>query len=596
VTEFSVWAPDADRVEVEVGSPDRGGQRRYEMSAAARPGWWTADVPVAAEADYAFRLNGGEPLADPRSLRQPSGPDGFSRTYDHGVFSWTDGQWRGGPVNGAVIYELHVGTFTPAGTLDAAVERLDHLLALGVTAVELMPVAAFPGEHGWGYDGISLFAVHEPYGGPAALKRFVDACHGRGLAVLLDVVYNHVGPGNRLASFGPYFTDVYSTPWGPAVNLDQPWSDDVRAFIVDNALMWLRDYHVDGLRLDAVHAFQDHRAVHLLEELTVAVDGLAAAVGRSMILIAESDMNNPRLITPREGGGYGLTGQWNDDFHHTVHALITGERQGYYGDFGTLAGVAKTLSRAYFHDGIWSAFRRRTHGRPVDRQRTAAYRFVGFVQDHDQVGNRAVGDRLAATLETSPHRDGLLRIAAGLLLTAPFTPMLFMGEEWAADTPWQYFTDHTDPFFADAVTNGRRSEFAAHGWGFAEVPDPQDKETFLRSKLDWAQPAVEPHRPVLEWYRALIELRRSRPELTDPRLDTVHVTFDENARWLVVHRGRLRIVVNVGDSVVRIPLADCGLSGAAGTTTLLASQAGIALDPDSLRVPPATFGVVERLG
>ncbi len=310
---------------------------------------------------------------------------------------------------GAVIYELHIGTFTPEGTLDAAIGRLDHLVDLGVTVVELMPVAAFPGDHGWGYDGIGLWAVHEPYGGPDALKRFVDACHARGLAVYLDAVYNHVGPGNRLASFGPYFTDAHLTPWGPAVNLDQPGSDEVRAFIVDNALMWLRDYHLDGLRLDAVHALVDTRALNILEELAVAVDAFAAAAGRSIVLVAESDLNNPRLITAREAGGFGLDAQWNDDFHHAVHALVTGERQGYYSDFGSLAGVAKTLTRAYFHDGTWSAFRGRTHGRPVDTRQTPAYRFVVFDQDHDQVGNRAVGDRLTATLAGHPNRHGLLR-------------------------------------------------------------------------------------------------------------------------------------------------------------------------------------------
>ena len=347
-----------------------------------------------AGTDYAFRLDGGEPLADPRSPRQPSGPAGPSRTYDHSAFAWTDDRWRGAPVPGAVIYELHVGTFTPEGTLDAAIGRLDHLVDLGVTVVELMPVAAFPGDHGWGYDGIGLWAVHEPYGGPDALKRFVDACHARGLAVYLDVVYNHVGPGNRLASFGPYFTDAHLTPWGPAVNLDQPGSDEVRAFFVDNALMWLRDYHLDGLRLDAVHALVDTRALHILEELAVAVDAFAAAAGRSIVLVAESDLNNPRLITARQAGGFGLDAQWNDDFHHAVHALVTGERQGYYSDFGSLSGVAKTLTRAYFHDGTWSAFRGRTHGRPVDTRETPAYRFVVFDQDHDQVGNRAVGDRL----------------------------------------------------------------------------------------------------------------------------------------------------------------------------------------------------------
>jgi maltooligosyltrehalose trehalohydrolase len=564
---------------------------------AGRPGWWTAQVDAPAGTDYAFRLDGGEPLADPRSPRQPYGPDGASRTYDHDAFAWSDDRWHGAPVGGAVIYELHVGTFTPEGTLDAAIGRLDYLASLGVTAVELMPLAAFPGERGWGYDGICLWAVHEPYGGPDALKRLVDACHGRGLAVYLDVVYNHVGPGNRLASFGPYFTDVYATPWGPAVNLDQAGSDEVRSFIVGNALMWLRDYHLDGLRLDAVHALQDHRAVHILEELAAAADGLAASSGRPVTLVAESDMNNPRLITPRAAGGYGLSAQWDDDFHHTVHALLTGERQGYYGDFGAIGGVAKTLKGAYFHDGTWSSFRGRSHGRPVDRCLTPGYRFVGFVQDHDQVGNRATGDRLGMTLRAldQDRAEGLLRVAAGLLLTAPFTPMLFMGEEWGADTPWQFFTDHTDPLFADAVSNGRRSEFAAHGWDFDDLPDPQDKETFLRSRLDWAQPVREPYRSLHDWYRSLLALRRERAELTDPRLDQVRVEYSEDDRWLVVHRGALRVVANFGDRAADVPLGACGLA-ARGGSVVLASGPGISAGSAALGLPPITFGVVDSIG
>jgi malto-oligosyltrehalose trehalohydrolase len=586
VTDFDVWAPAAGRVDVDVAG------RLYPMSPADRPGWWTADVPGAialAGTDYAFRLDGGEPLADPRSPRQPAGPAGRSRTYDHAAFSWTDDRWRGAPVSGAVIYELHLGTFTPEGTLDAAIGRLDHLVELGVTVVELMPVAAFPGDHGWGYDGIGLWAVHEPYGGPDALKRFVDACHTSGLAVYLDVVYNHVGPGNRLASFGPYFTDAHLTPWGPAVNLDQPGSDEVRAFVVDNALMWLRDYHLDGLRLDAVHALVDNRALNILEELAVAVDALAAVAGRSIVLVAESDLNNPRLITPRQAGGYGLDAQWNDDFHHSVHALVTGERQGYYSDFGALSAVAKTLTKAYFHDGTWSAFRGRTHGRPVDTRETQAYRFVVFTQDHDQIGNRAEGDRLPVTLAGHPNRHGLLAIVSGLLLTAPCTPMLFMGEEWGADTPWQYFTDHTDPGLAAAVTAGRRSEFATHGWGAADVPDPQDEETFLRSKLDWEQPAREPHRSMLTWYRALLALRRSRPELADPRFDRVHVDYDEDARWLLIHRGQLRLAANLGAADVVLPLGQ----PAAKPVALLTSAPGISVGPDAVTMPPATFAVID---
>jgi len=586
VTIFSVWAPAAGRADVDVAG------RLYPMSPAGRPGWWSADVPGAvglAGTDYAYRLDGGEPLADPRSPRQPSGPAGRSRTYDQAAFTWTDGRWRGAPLAGAVIYELHIGTFTAAGTLDAAIGRLDHLVDLGVTVVELMPVAAFPGDHGWGYDGIGLWAVHEPYGGPDALKRFVDACHARGLAVYLDVVYNHVGPGNRLASFGPYFTDAHLTPWGPAVNLDQPGSDEVRAFIVENARMWLRDYHLDGLRLDAVHALVDTRAVHILEELAVAVDALAAAVGRSLVLVAESDLNNPRLITARQAGGYGLDGQWNDDFHHAVHALVTGERQGYYSDFGALSGLVKTLTRAYFHDGTWSAFRGRTHGRPVDTRETPAYRFVVFDQDHDQIGNRAVGDRLPATLAGHPNRHGLLAIVAGLLLTAPCTPMLFMGEEWGADTPWRFFTDHTDPGLAAAVSAGRRSEFAGHGWGATDVPDPQDETTFLASKLDWDQPGREPYRSLLGWYRALLALRRSRPELADPRFDRVQVDYDEDARWLLIRRGQLAIAANLGAADAILPLG----KSAGPPVALLASAPGISVAPDAVTMPRATFAIID---
>jgi maltooligosyltrehalose trehalohydrolase len=555
------------------------------MAPDTRPGWWTAAVECAPghPADYAFRVDGGEPLPDPRSLRQPSGPLGFSRTFDPASFEWSDASWRGAPLPGAVVYELHVGTFTAEGTLDAAIARLPYLRDLGVTAVELMPLASFPGSHGWGYDGIGLFAVHEPYGGPAALQRFVDAAHELGLAVLLDVVYNHVGPGSQLDPFGPYLTSAHTTPWGPAINLDQAGSDGVRSFIVDNALMWLRDFHIDGLRLDAVHALEDRRPVHILEALAAAVDALAAATGRSLILIAESDLNDPRLITGREAGGYGLDGQWNDDFHHCVHAAVTGERQGYYADFGSMAALAKVFTRAYFHDGTWSSFRGRSHGRPAGS--APAYRFVVFAQDHDQVGNRAIGDRLPATLATHPRRDGLLRVTAGLVLLSPFTPMLFMGEEWGADTPWQFFTDHTDPLFASAVSQGRRSEFAAHGWGFADVPDPQDPATFRRSKLDWSQVSREPHASLLAWYQSLLDLRRSRPELTDPRLSLVSASYDEEARWLLVHRGSLRIAANLGESPATLPVAD--------GTLLTASTPEVVLGPDSVTLPPASLAVVQ---
>ncbi|HUY52344.1 MAG TPA: malto-oligosyltrehalose trehalohydrolase [Streptosporangiaceae bacterium] len=574
---FRIWAPAAGQVELQVA------EQQVAMRPAAAAGWWEADVPaVPGGADYAFRLDGGEPLADPRSPRQPAGSQGLSRSYDHSAFGWTDRGWRGSPLRGAVIYELHVGTFTPEGTFDAAIGRLDHLRDLGVDMVELMPVAAFPGRHGWGYDGTQLWAVHEPYGGPDGLKRFVDACHARRLAVLLDVVYNHAGIGNNLAAFGPYFTDAHVTPWGPAVNLDQPGSDEVRDFLIGNALMWLRDYHVDGLRLDAVHAFEDHRALHFLEELAVEVQALGARLNRELVLIAESDLNDPRLVTSREAGGYGLAAQWSDDFHHAVHAAITGERQGYYCDFGSIEALVKTLTRVFFHDGSWSAFRGRSHGRPVDLLRTPGYRFLGYLQDHDQIGNRATGDRISAGLPAD-----LVKVGSGLVLTAPFTPMLFMGEEWAAGTPWQYFTDHIDPELAAAVAVGRRAEFGAHGWGPADVPDPQDEATFRRSKLDWAELESPGHGEILAWYRELIALRRAWPELTDPRLDRVRADYNEGGRWLVVARGRLRITANLGQRARRLPL------GAPGSALLAASRPGVTLEEAEVSMPAAAFAVIE---
>ncbi|WP_345473922.1 malto-oligosyltrehalose trehalohydrolase [Actinoallomurus oryzae] len=547
---YEVWAPDAVNVEVETG-----GRRHAMAPSPVRRGWWTAE---AEGEDYGFVIDGRGPFPDPRSRWQPDGVHGLSRVYDHGAFAWTDGAWRGRPLAGGILYELHVGTFTRDGTFDAAVERLDHLVALGVDAVELMPVAAFPGRHGWGYDGVHLWAVHDPYGGPDGLKRFVDACHRRGLAVVLDVVYNHLGPsGNYLGEYGPYFTEAHRTPWGPAVNLDRPGSDEVRAFIVENALMWLRDYHLDGLRLDAVHALSDERALHILEELAVAVDALRAPTGRELFVVAESDLGDPRLVTSREAGGYGLDAQWNDDFHHALHAALTGERQGYYCDFGSMGALAKTLRGAFFHDGTWSTFRGRSHGRPVDRLRTPGHRFAAFLQNHDQVGNRATGDRISATL--SPD---LLKVGAGLLLTSPFTPMLFMGEEWGATTPWRFFTDHQEPDLARAVSEGRRREFATHGWASEDVPDPQDPETYRRSVLDWTEPSRGGHRELLDWYRDLIALRRSCPELTDARLTEVEVEHDES--WIVVYRGSVRVAANLGGDPVRLPDGALLLASAPG--------------------------------
>jgi maltooligosyltrehalose trehalohydrolase len=554
---FTVWAPDASAVEVEVseGSAAAG---RHPLT-LREGGWWSADVPDAAPGDdYAFRLGNdgnepGAPLPDPRSRWQPQGVDGPSRLYDDAAFAWTDDRWRGVALAGSVLYELHVGTFTDAGTFDAAIEKLDHLVDLGVDAVELLPVNAFGGERGWGYDGVDLYAVHHPYDGPDGLKRFVDAAHARGLGVIMDVVYNHLGPaGNYLARFGPYFTDTHVTPWGAAVNLDAPGSDEVRAFIIDNARMWFRDFHLDGLRLDAVHALADERATHLLEELAVVVERLGAQVGKPLFLIAESDLNDPKLIRSREAGGYGLDAQWTDDVHHALWATLSGERQGYYVDFGPLPVLAKAMTQAYVHDGDFSTFRGRSHGRPATG--VPGSRFVTFLQDHDQIGNRAVGDRASATLS-----DGLLQVGAALLLLSPFTPMLFMGEEWGARTPWQFFSAHEGDL-GEAVRNGRRAEFATHGWATEDVPDPQDPATFENSTLDWSEPAGDRGAGLLDWHRRLIRLRRTEPDLADPDLRHVLATYDvpedpeQNGSWFVLRRGSVVVAANLGPDRQVIPV------------------------------------------
>ncbi|MEU0192667.1 malto-oligosyltrehalose trehalohydrolase [Streptomyces afghaniensis] len=544
--QFEVWAPQAGRVTLRCDGVTRALERDPE-----RAGWWRGEADARDGSRYGFALDDGPVRPDPCSRRQPDGPDGLSAVVDHERYEWR-AQWRGRPLPGAVLYELHVGTYTREGTLDAAAERLGHLAELGVTHVQLMPLCPFPGTHGWGYEGVSLWAVHEPYGGPEALKRFVDRAHELGLGVVLDVVHNHFGPsGNYLPVFGPYLTDRHHTPWGAAVNLDAPGSDEVRAFLVGSALAWLRDYRIDGLRLDAVHALVDTRALHFLEELSTAVDALAAEVDRPLFLVAETDLNDPRLITSRDEGGLGLHAQWNDDFHHALHTTLTGESQGYYADFARapLAGLAKTLTGGYFHDGTYSSFRERHHGRPLDRTRVAGHRLLGYSQTHDQVGNRAQGDRLSALI--SP---GLLACAATLTLTAPFTPMLFMGEEWAAGTPWQFFTDHTDPELADAVRRGRRREFAAHGWKEEDVPDPQDPATRDRSCLDWSEPEREPHARVLAWYRQLLALRHEQPDLTDPDLADTKVAYDEERRWIAFRRGDVLVAVNLAPEPAALSL------------------------------------------
>lgn len=544
MVEFAVWAPVPDRVRLHVDGA------LHEM-VRDDDGWWCAQVSAAPDARYGFVLDDDpKVLPDPRSARQPDGVHERSALWRPVADAWTDDRWPGRSVEGGVIYELHVGTFTPGGTFDSAIERLDYLVDLGVDFIELMPVNAFGGTHGWGYDGVLWYAVHEPYGGPDGLVRLVDACHARGLGVLIDAVFNHLGPsGNYLPLFGPYLSSG-SNPWGESINIADADSDEVRRYIIDCALRWMRDFHVDGLRLDAVHALVDTTAIHILEELAAETDALAAELGRPLSLVAESDLNDPRLVTPRERGGYGLTAQWDDDIHHAIHAAVSGERQGYYADFGSLRTLATTLRNGFFHAGTYSSFRRRRHGRPLDTAVIPATRLLAYTCTHDQVGNRAVGDRPSHNLAV-----GQLAIKAALVLGSPYTVMLFMGEEWGASSPFQFFSSHPEPELARATVEGRRHEFAEHGWSAAEIPDPQDPATVARSRLEWSEVDTGEHGRLRRMYGDLIALRRSEPNLSDPWLDHLRVDYDEEQGWIVMHRGALAVACNLGADPVDVPVA-----------------------------------------
>ncbi|UYG16542.1 malto-oligosyltrehalose trehalohydrolase [Brachybacterium huguangmaarense] len=543
---YAVWAPDADRVEIGVRAH---GAETTDVLALSRGagGWWgLADRPARPGDRYAFRLDGEGPwLPDPRSLLQPEGVHGASEVVDVAALARHE-PWRGIDLRGRTLYELHVGTFTPGpdgsgGTFDSAIERLDDLVALGVDAIEVMPVAAFPGDRGWGYDGVDLYATHLAYGGPQAFARFIAAAHERGLGVVLDVVYNHLGPdGNYLGAFGPYFTDAHHTPWGSAVNLDTDGSDEVRAFLLGNARQWLLDFDLDGLRLDAVHELRDDSPRHLLAELSDAVATWSDAVGRPLTLIAESDLNDPRMVTPTARGGLGMDMQWADDVHHAVHAWVTGEREGYYGDFGSAATLAKTLTRVFEHDGGYSSFRDRTWGAPVDPDSSAydAHSFVAFLQDHDQVGNRAAGDRIDASVSPGQHAA-----ATALILCGATTAMLFQGEEWGASTPFAYFTDHDEELGA-LVTAGRTEEFAKMDWA-DPVPDPQAVSTFRGSMLDWDERTRGDHARLLDWYTQLLHLVRREEALRDRSLAAVEVDV-LSERTVVLRRGDLAVLAHRG--------------------------------------------------
>ena len=569
---FRVWAPKPHRVELLVGG------RRLAMSQGER-GWWElAGVDAEAGSRYGFALDSGEPRPDPRSQSQPDGVLGLSEVVDHGAHAWSDVEWRGMRLPGAVLYELHTGTFSRAGTFDGIVEHLPHLVDLGVGALELMPVAEFSGDRGWGYDGADLFAPHHAYGGPAGLKRLVDACHSAGLGVVMDVVYNHLGPvGNFLSEFGPYFTDRHHTDWGAALNFDGTASGEVRRFVIDNALMWIRDYHIDGLRLDAVHAIVDQSPLHILEQLGQEVESLGADLHRSTFVIAESELNDPRLVRDRESGGYGLDAAWADDWHHSLHSVLTAERSGYYEDFGSFDHLAKALLQAWVYDGEWSAHRQKVRGRKATG--LPSHTFVIAAQNHDQVGNRAAGDRIGAVVD-----EGGLKAAAALLLTAPFTPMLFQGEEWAAGSPFQYFTDHADPELGTAVREGRRRDLATFGWPPEAMPDPQDHATFDRSKLAWDELEEPFHSRMLDWYRSVIGLRRRLPVRQD--LAGVRAHVDDETRTILFERDSISVRVNLGDRDWISPADE-------RSRILLASEREIRNNAGSLRLPPSSVVILE---
>lgn len=569
-----VWAPNATTVRLLLS------ERVIEME-KQHTGWWTAAYKLRHGECYSFEVDENKGLPDPRSPWQPEGVHSHSCHVDHSQFKWTDQYWQQRPLSSAIIYELHIGTFTPQGTFDSAIEKLDHLADLGVTHVEVMPVAAFQGDRGWGYDGVALYAPHQAYGGPEGFKRFVNACHERGLAVILDVVYNHLGPsGNYLPQFGPYFSDRHSTPWGSSLNFDGPDSDEVRRFFCDNALMWLRDYHIDGLRLDAVHAIVDTSAIPFLEQLAAEVEDLKAHLGRHLCLIAESDLNDPRVIRAPELGGFGIDAQWSDDIHHALHAILTGEREGYYEDFGSLEDLAVSMYRPYIYAGRHSPYRRRTHGRsPLGLN---GHQFVAYMQNHDQLGNRARGERLCqlASVERA-------KIGAALILVSPYIPMLFQGEEFAASSPFLYFVGFDEePELAQAVAQGRCQEFASFGWRPEDIPDPTDRSTFEASKLPWDEITQERHATMLAWHKALIQLRRRISALTTGRLELTHSDFNSTEQWLDVRRGPIQILCNFADHLTTLPL------NRERKTLILASKDDCRIEGDEILLPSESVAII----
>lgn len=522
--DVTLWAPNAKRVELLLLKQNL----RLPM-VENELGYWTITTDALAPDDlYRFVLDSEKELADPASLLQPQGVHGHSQAVDINSFKWSDESWNNIPLEDYIIYELHTGTFTPEGTFEGIASKLDYLKELGVNAIELMPVAAFPGNRNWGYDGVFPYAAHTDYGGPERLARLVDTCHQKGLAVILDVVYNHMGPeGNYLGEFGPYFTDKYKTPWGSAINFDDAGCDAVREFFIHNALMWLRDFHFDALRMDAVHAIKDFSAKHILQELREETDKMMAETGRTYYLIVETDLNDVRFINPIAKGGYGMDAQWMDEFHHALRVSAGQEQSGYYSDFEGIRHLAKSYLDAYVYDGIYSPHRQKTFGSKASDN--PGCQFIVFSQNHDQVGNRMLGERTSQLVSFE-----MQKLLASAVMVSPFLPMLFMGEEYAEPHPFQYFVSHTDPELAEAVRKGRKEEFKAfHAQG--EAPNPMAVETFERSKLQWDIQNQEPHATMLRYYKALIQLRKTEPTLKPDRSGVI-VDADEAKKVIALCR------------------------------------------------------------
>lgn len=516
---FKVWAPYCKKVSVEIQS----NKKTFKLEKDEQ-GYFSATVKGLNENDeYFYVLDGKKKRPDPASRLLSQGPHGPTTIINPDSFKWTDTKWRNLNLRDYIIYELHVGTFTDEGTFDALIEKLPYLKDLGITCIEIMPIAQFPGERNWGYDGVSLYAVQNSYGGPDKFKSFVNEAHKQGLAVCLDVVYNHFGPeGNYLNDFGPYFSHKYSTPWGQPINYDDSESNHVRNFIISNALYWINEYHIDALRLDAIHSIYDFSAKHLLQELKEEVDKHSL---KKAYLIAESDLNNARIIESTKHGGYALDAQWTDDFHHSVHALLTKETIGYYSDFGKVEDLAKAITDRFVYDGKYSEFRKRKHGNSAAG--LAGEKFVVSIQTHDQVGNRPFGDRLSTLISYDAQK-----LAASLLILSPYIPMLFMGEEYGETNPFQYFIDHGDKDLVKAVNEGRKKEFAE--FGFKKVPNPGAVKTFTDSKLNWNLAKVKKHKDLLNLYKELIQFRKDFlvPYIYDP--DNVEVQFNEKDKSLEI--------------------------------------------------------------